>query len=111
TNKLTGITGCTGTPADGAVVTSAVTENGSGKGVNHAAVELEYYANVNVYGGSTLTAVGDVTLASNVDVTSTANAVPVKGNWVSGTAYSKGDVVIDTTNNKRYSAKNDIASS
>ncbi len=110
TNKLTGITGCTGTPADGAVVTSAVTENGSGKGVNHAAVELEYYANVNVYGNSTLTAVGDVTLASNVDVTSTANAVPVKGNWVSGTAYSKGDVVIDTTNNKRYAASKDLAS-
>ena len=109
TNKLTGITGCTGTPADGAVVTSAVTENGSGKGVNHAAVELEYYANVNVYGNSTLTAVGDVTLASNVDVTSTANAVPVKGNWVSGTAYSKGDVVIDTTNNKRYAASKDLA--
>ena len=79
--------------------------------MNHAAVELEYYANVNVYGGSTLTAVGDVTLASTVDVASTANAVPVKGNWVSGTAYSRGDVVIDTTNNKRYSAKNDIASS
>ncbi len=110
-NKLTGITGCTGTPADGAVVTSAITENGSGTGVNHAAMELEYYATVNVHGNSSLTAGGNVTLASSVDVTATANAVPVKGTWVSGTAYSKNDVVIDPSDGKRYSAKNDIASS
>jgi len=114
TNKLTGITGCTGTPADKAVVTSGVTENGSGKGVNHAGVELEYYANVNIYGTSTLTASYSgsdpaVNLASNVDVISVANAVPVKGTWTAGVAYSKGDVVIDPNDNKRYSAKDDIS--
>ncbi|HEV8463176.1 MAG TPA: hypothetical protein VGQ38_20990, partial [Gaiellaceae bacterium] len=107
-NTFTGVAGCTGAVDDQAVVHTDITENGSGKGVNHAAVELEYKADVNIHGASTITAGADVSLTSAVDVTSTANAVPVKGNWVSGTNYDSGDVVIDPFDNKRYSAKNDV---
>ena len=111
TNKLTGITGCTGIPLDAAVVTSAINETGSGKGVNHAAEELEYSATVNIHGGTSITASGNVTLASNVDVTATANATPIKGTWSASTAYLKNDVVIDSTDGKRYSATSNVGPS
>ncbi|MHB1244386.1 MAG: beta strand repeat-containing protein, partial [Gaiellaceae bacterium] len=112
-NQFTGLSGCTGTPADGAVVRKDLVENGSDTGFRHAGLELEYYATVDVHGASTITATGDVTLASSVDVTASARAAsgPDKGNWVSGTAYTKGDVVTDTTDSKKYAATKDMASS
>ena len=46
-------------------------------------------------------------------MTGTANSAgaPDKGTWTSGTAYTKGDVVTNPGDSKRYDAKNDIASS
>ncbi|MCY7286954.1 MAG: hypothetical protein LH624_01545, partial [Cryobacterium sp.] len=109
--SFTGISVCTGTPDNAASVRWDITENGSGTGINHAVVQLIYTAAVNIHGASTITATGgDVTLDSTVDVTASANALggPDRGNWVSGTAYTEGDVVTDPTDSKRYAAKNDI---
>ena len=109
--KFTGITGCTGTPADGAAIASVgILENGSGTGINHAALQLIYSATVNIHGTSTITATGDVTIASTVNVTGTANSAgaPDKGTWAANTAYSKGDVVTNPSDGKRYDAKQDI---
>ena len=52
-------------------------------------------------------------MASSIDVTATANAAggPFKGNWVSGTNYTKGDIVLDTTDSTRYAATSDITPS
>ena len=109
--KFTGVSGCTGTPADGAAIASVgILENGSGTGINHAALQLIYSATINVHGSSTITASsGDVTLSSTVNVTGTANAAgaPDKGPWAANTPYSKGDVVT-YTDGKRYDAKQDI---
>ena len=110
-NKLTGITGCSGSPADGAGLELGPHGERQRQGCQSRRDGARVYANVNVYGASALNAAGNVTLASQVDVTATANATPVKGNWVSGTSYLKNDVVIDTTDGKRYSAKNNMASS
>ncbi|HTZ05978.1 MAG TPA: carbohydrate-binding protein, partial [Gaiellaceae bacterium] len=108
--SFTGITGCTGTPADKAKVELDITQNGNSAGINYAAVQLIYTAEVNVHGASSITASGDVTMASSVDVTATANAAggPDKGTWDASASYSKGDVV--TYNGKRYDAKNDVHS-
>ncbi|TMK23778.1 MAG: hypothetical protein E6G62_10650 [Actinobacteria bacterium] len=108
--KFTGVSGCTGTPADGAAVASlGILENGSGKGINHAALQLIYSATIDVHGASTISATGDVTLSSTVGVVATANSAGLdKGTWTSGTDYDKGDVVTDPADNKRYAAKNDV---
>ena len=105
------ITGCTGTPADGATVETDIDQTGNSAGINYAAVQLIYDASVNIHGASTVTATGDVTLSSTVSVTATASAAggPDKGNWTSGIAYNKGDVVTDTTDGNRYDAKDNIA--
>src|SRR5205823_732889 len=39
-NQFTGVSGCSGSVADAAVVRTDLTENGSGTGVNHALAEL-----------------------------------------------------------------------
>src|SRR5205823_5846188 len=54
--SFTGITVCTGTPADGADVRSSIAETGSGTGINHAALQLIYTATVDIHGASTITA-------------------------------------------------------
>src|SRR5262249_7508294 len=71
-----------------------------------------YHANVNVHGDTHITAVGDVTLGSTIDVTATAKAAagPDKGNFDETLAYKKGDVVTDT-DGKRYAATSDVAAS
>ena len=109
-NQFTGVSGCSGTPLDKAAVTSVgIIENGSGKGITHAGLQLIYSATINVHGGSTITATGDVTLASTVNVTATANSNGIdKGTWTSGLAVSKGDVVTDPSDGKRYAAQKDI---
>ena len=109
--SFTTITGCTGTPADGATVETDIDQTGNSAGINYAAVQLIYDASVNIHGASTVTATGDVTLSSTVSVTATASAAggPDKGNWTSGIAYNKGDVVTDTTDGNRYDAKDNIA--
>ena len=105
-NQFTGISGCTGTPADGALVSSVgIIEGGSTTGFEHSALQLIYGASINVHGNSSITATGDVTLASTVNVTGTANGQPV--NWVSSKDYKKDDVVVD--GGKNFSAKADIA--
>ena len=111
-HKFTGVAGCTGAVADGATVRKDITENGSGTGINHAGLDLEYHANVNVHGDSHVTATGNVTLASTIDVTATGNAAagPDKGVWASGTGYTKGDVV-KGSDGKRYAATKDIVAS
>ena len=92
---FTGVNGCSGSVADGAAVKKDLIENGSGTGINHAGLDLEYHANVNVHGDTHITATGNVTLASTIDVTATGKAAggPDKGDWASGTGYRKGDVV------------------
>ena len=102
-----------GTSPRGTEVRKDIVENGSDTGLRHAALELEYHANVNVHGASLIVAAGDVTLASTIDVTATAHAAagPDEGNWVSGTSYTKGDVVTDPLDSKKYAATEDIASS
>jgi hypothetical protein len=109
--SFTGITGCTGTPANGASVRSNLTENGSGTGINHAGLQLIYQASINVHGASTITASsGGVKLNSVTDVIASANAAggADMGAWSSGNPYHKGDIV--TFNNKRYAALNDVTS-
>src|SRR5216683_6008379 len=109
--SFTGVTGCSGLPADGAAVRTDINETGSGTGINHAVLQLIYQATINVHGASVITATsGSVTVASktNVNATANANGGPDQGNWTSGNPYSKGDIVTDTTDGNRYSAKNDI---
>src|ERR1700674_4142567 len=109
--SFTGITGCTGTPANGASVRSNLTENGSGTGINHAALQLIYQATINVHGSSTITASsGNVKIASVTDVIASANAAggADKGAWSSGFPYKKGDIVTD--GGKRFAALNDVTS-
>src|SRR5581483_10409644 len=110
--KFQGVT-CSGltNPADGAVITKDIVENGSGAGINHAGLDLEYHANVNVHGATVITATGDVTLASAIDVRATANANggADTGPWVSGTLYTKGQIVTD--GGKRWVATKDITPS
>ena len=88
-NQFTGITGCTGTPADGAIVRKDIVEAGSDTGFRHAALELEYYATVDVHGASQLNATGNVALSTQIDVTAKAKAAAGqdRGNWVSGSNY------------------------
>ena len=52
-------------------------------------------------------------MTSSIDVTATANAAggPFKGDWVSGTNYTKGDIVLDTSDSTRYAATSDITPS
>ena len=109
---FTGITGCTGTPADKAKVEVDITQNGNSAGINYAAVQLIYNASVDVHSASAITATGNVTFASSVDVTATADAAggPDKGSWTSGVAYKKGDVVTNPGDGKRYDAKSDVTS-
>ena len=48
-----------------------------------------------------------MTISSSVDVTATAAANGSLGNWVSGHAYAKDDVVVDPSDSsKHYKAKN-----
>ena len=112
-HKFTGLggSGCSGNPDDGAVVRKDITENGSGAGINHAGLDLEYHAAVNVHGASVITGTDDVSLSSTVDVTATANAAAGadRGPWTSGTDYVKGDVVTD--NGTRYTATKEITNS
>ena len=109
-HQFTGVSGCVGPVADLTVVRKDILENGSDTGLRHAALELEYYATVDVHGDSHITATGNVTLASTIDVTAAARAAagPNKGNW-NGTVdgYSKGDVVTDT-DGKKYAATDDF---
>ena len=107
-HKFTGISGCSGSVSDGAEVRKDISENGSGTGINHAGLDLEYHANVNVHGASQITATGAVTLSSAVDVTAKGNAAggPDKGNWAAG-SYTKGDIV-KGSDGKRYAATKDI---
>ena len=97
---------------DGAAVKKDLTENGSGTGINHAGLDLEYHANVNVHGDTHITTTGNVTLASTIDLTATGKAAagPDKGDWASGTGYAKGDVVM-ASDGKRYAATKDIVAS
>ena len=112
-NKFTGITGCTGTPANGAAVASVgIFENGNGKGITHAALQLIYTASVKIHGASAITAGGDVTASSTVDVTATANSAGQDaGSWSSATAYLEDQVVTDPADDKRYKAKNNVGPS
>ncbi|MFL6035275.1 MAG: beta strand repeat-containing protein, partial [Gaiellaceae bacterium] len=107
-HKFTGVSGCSGSVSDGAEVRKDISENGSGTGINHAGLDLEYHANVNVHGASQITATGNVTLSSAVDVTAKGNAAggPDKGNWAAG-SYTKGDIV-KGSDGKRYAATKDI---
>ncbi|MES1247222.1 MAG: hypothetical protein ABUS54_06080, partial [Actinomycetota bacterium] len=104
------LSGCTGSVADGDAVHTDIEENGNGLGINYAGVQLIYTATIDVKGSSTLTATGNVTMASTVDVAATADAAggPDKGAWTSGTSYAKGDVVT-ASDGKRYAAKSAIA--
>src|SRR5262249_52746481 len=98
-------------PGDGAVITKDIVENGSQTGINHAGLDLEYHANVNVHGATVITATGNVTLGSAIDVRATANANggADTGAWVSGTLYTKGQIVTDGA--KRWVATKDITAS
>ncbi len=107
-DTFTGVSGCIGTPADKALVTSVgIIENESSSLIGHSALQLLYGASIDVEGPSSITSSGDVTLNSTVNVKGTANGQPLK--WVSGTAYAKGAIVMDPTNQKLYDAKDDIA--
>jgi hypothetical protein len=110
---FTGVAGCTGSVAADSIVRKDILESGSDTGLRHAALDLEYHANVNVHGASLITASGDVTMSSSVDVTAkaTAGAGADKGDWVSGSNYTKGDVVKDTADGKKYAATSDILNS
>ena len=89
-------------------MTKDIVENGSGTGINHAGLDLEYHADVNVHGASQITATGNVTLSSAIDVTATGNAAAVPTRALRPRArYAKGDIVKDT-DGKRYAATKDI---
>jgi len=110
--SFTGVTGCSGLPADGAAVRTDIKQTGSGTGINHAGLQLIYQATINVHGASVITATsGNVTMASKTTVNATANANggPDQGTWTSGNSYKKGDVVTDATDGNRYDAKKDVA--
>ena len=108
-NEFTGVSGCIGpVSGDAAVDSVGILEDQSLTGFDHAALQLIYGASINIHGSSSITATsGDVTLASSVDVTGTANGKPLA--WVSGQGYKKDDVV--TFDDKLYKATADIASS
>ena len=110
-NQFTSVAGCTGSVAASAAVNENIDQTGAAHEINFSGVQLIYDATVDFHGNSTITASGNVTLSSSVDVTATASANANLGNWISGHAYSKGDVVIDTNDGNRYDAKNAITSS
>ncbi len=106
-DEFTGVSGCIGVVSAGAEVDSVgILEDGSTTGFEHSALQLIYGASINIHGSSAITSSGDVTLASTVNVTGTANGRPV--NWITGKEYSKGDVVIDPIDGNLYSANADI---
>ena len=108
-NEFTGVSGCIGLASGGHEVDSVgILEDQSLTGFDHAALQLIYSASINVHGSSSITAtVGNVTLASTVDVTGTANGRPLA--WVALQGYKKDDVV--TFDDKLYKAKGDFAGS
>src|SRR5260370_14611711 len=109
--SFTTVSGCTGTPVNGAVLTTGIAETGSCTGINHAGLQLLYEGTINVHGASTITATGgDVKLASVANVLASANAAGGAdlGAWSSGFPYTKGDIV--TFNTKRYAALNNVTS-
>ena len=113
-HKFTGLAGggCTGSVADTKSVKQFITEAGSGTGITHAGLDLEYHATVDVHGATHITAAGNVKLQSTIDATASASAKagPDLGAFSTGTFYKKGDVVTDT-DNKRYAATSDVAPS
>ena len=112
-HSFTGVGGaCLTSIADGATIRKDIVENGSDTGFRHAALDLEYHATVSVRGASAIAAVGNVTMTSTIDVTATASAAPgnLIGAWVSGTDYTKGDIVTDDDGLK-YAATKDIVNS
>ncbi len=109
--SFTTITTCTGTPANGAAVTTGIAETGSGTGINHAGLQLIYQGTINIHGASTIAATGgDVKVASVANVLASASAAGGAdlGAWSSGFAYHKGDIV--TYSSKRYAALKDVTS-
>ena len=105
-NEFTGVTGCVGLASDTSAVASiGILEDQSLTGFDHAALQLIYGASITVGGNSSITATtGNVTLASTVDVTGTANGKPL--GWAVDQNYKKDDVV--TFNDKLYKAINDV---
>src|SRR5205823_3380197 len=87
-------------------------ENGGDTGFRHAGLELEYYATVDVHGNTQITATGTVKLSSTIDVRATAKAAAGadRGDFSTGTAYTKGDLVKDI-DGKKYAATKDVAAS
>ena len=98
-NEFTGVTGCVGTVSPGDEIDSVgILEDQSLTGFDHAALQLIYGASIDIGGSSSITATGDVTLASTVNVIGTANGKPL--GWDITKDYKKDDVV--TYNDKLY---------
>ena len=106
------LSGCNGVSAtDGSAVKKDINQTGAAHGINYSGVQLIYDAKVDIHGTTTITAGGNVTVSSTVDVTATAAANGTLGNWVSGNSYAKDDVVVDTSDsNKHYKATNAVTS-
>ena len=106
-NEFTGVTGCIGLASDTSAVDSVgILEDQSLTGFDHAALQLIYGASITIGGSSSITATtGNVTLASSVDVTGTANGKPL--GWAIDKSYNKDDVV--TFNDKLYKALQGVA--
>ncbi len=98
-DEFTGVSGCIGVVSAGAEVDSVgILEDQSLTGFDHAALQLIYGASITIGGNSSITATGDVTLASTVNVIGTANGKPLA--WDILKNYSQNDVV--TYNDKLY---------
>ncbi|HET7465666.1 MAG TPA: hypothetical protein VFL29_03300, partial [Candidatus Dormibacteraeota bacterium] len=106
---FTGVAGCTGTAKDKASVKTNLENDGNSKVISHSVLQLIYQATIDIHGASTITATGgDVTMNSVANVTATANSAGSnKGYWLSGTSYSKDDVVQYAS--KRWQAQMDVS--
>ena len=100
-SQFTTVSGCSGTPDDKAAVKKDIDETGAAHGVQYAGVQLIYDAKVDIHGGTTITAGGNVTISSTVDVTATASAAGELQEW-SATSYAKDDAVLK--DGKQYTA-------
>ncbi|MGH2999555.1 MAG: beta strand repeat-containing protein, partial [Gaiellaceae bacterium] len=105
------VTGCNGSVTDKAAVQKNIDEMGAAHGIDYSAVQLIYGATVDIHGASTITAGGNVTISSAVDVTATAESAGNVGYWQSGNNYAKDAIVIDSgDSDNRYQANSALTS-
>ncbi len=91
-------------------VDSKVTADGSATEAKTATIGAAVAINLVKHQNEASSGTGDAITANGLSFSAGMNkSGPDKGNWSSGTDYSKGDVTTDTSDHKRYVAKNSVS--